>query len=67
MLLTEHLENSPVTADRIRVGTRRDPVLSQIIQFLQQGWPRSTGDNPQLKPFFAKKDELSLYDGGGQE
>ena len=63
VLLTEHLENSPVTADRIRLGTRRDPVLSQIIQFLQQGWPRSTGDNPQLKPFFAKKDELSLYDG----
>ena len=44
VLLAEHLDNSPVTADRICLETYQDPVLSQIIEFLQQGWPRSTGD-----------------------
>ena len=33
-----------------------------MIQFLQQGWPH-VQDNPKVKPYFAKKDELSLYDG----
>ena len=63
VLLAEHLDNSPVTAEQIRIGTRRDPVLSQVMQFLQQGWPSIQRDNPQLTPFFAKKDELSLYNG----
>ena len=63
VLLAEHLNNSPVTAEQIRIGTRRDPVLSQVMQFLQQGWPSVQRDNPQLTPFFAKKDELSLYNG----
>ena len=62
VLLTEHLNNSPVTADRIRVSTRRDPILAQVVQFLQRGWPH-VQDNPKIKPYFAKKDELSLYDG----
>ena len=63
VLLAEHLDNSPVTAEQIRIGTRRDPVLSQVMQFLQQGWPSIQRDNPQLTPFFVKKDELSLYNG----
>ena len=63
VLLTEHLDNSPVTADQIRARTRRDPVLSQVVQFLQQGWPTVQGDTPQLAPFFAKQTELSLYEG----
>ena len=63
VLLAQHLDNSPVTGNRIGIQTHRDPIWSQIVQFWQQGWPRSTGDNPQLKLFFAKKDELSLYKG----
>ena len=63
VLLTEHLGNSPVTADQIRARTRRDPVLSQVVQFLQQGWPTVQGDTPQLAPFSAKQTELSLYEG----
>ena len=62
VLLTEHLDNSPVTADRLRAGTRRDPVLAQVVQFLQQGWPSVQVDQ-KLKPYFAKKDQLSLYGG----
>ena len=63
VLLAEHLDNSPVTADQIRVGTCRDPMLSQVVQFLQQGWPNVLGDNAALKPFYSKKDELSLHEG----
>lgn len=34
VLLAEHLSSSPVTADQIRVHTRRDPQLAKVIQFV---------------------------------
>ena len=55
VLLAEHLASSPVTAEQIRAGTQRDPVLSQIVLFLQQGWPRIQEDNPQLTPFLTRE------------
>ena len=61
VLLMEHLEDSPVTADQIRVWTRRDPSLSSVVQCLRQGWP--TQSSPELHPFWSKKSELSLYHG----
>ena len=61
VLLMEHLEDSPVTADHIRVLTRRDPSLSSVVQCLRQGWPMQS--SPELHPFLSKKSELSLYQG----
>ena len=50
VLLAEHLADSPVTAHDICTWTRRDPKLSRVFQFVQQGWP-SRGD-PELEPYF---------------
>ena len=61
VLLAEHLADSPVTAADIRVWTRKDPELSRILQFVQQGWPNLS--EPGLEVFAAKKLELSVYDG----
>ena len=53
VLLADHLADSPVTADQIRSWTRKDPDLALVVQFLQQGWPNSLGqENSQLAPFF---------------
>ena len=59
VLLMEHLEDSPVTADHIRVWTRRDPSLSSVVQFLRQGWPAQS--TPELHPYWSKRSELSLH------
>ena len=61
VLLAEHLADSPVTADDIRVWTRRDPKLSRVMQHIQQGWP-SNGDQ-ELGNYSAKRTELSMYEG----
>ena len=61
VLLAEHLADSPVTAHDICTWTRRDPKLSRVFQFVQQGWP-SRGD-PELEPYSSKKLELSSYEG----
>ena len=61
VLLIEHLEDSPATADHIQVWTRRDPPLSSVVQFLHQGW--LTQCSPELHSFWSKKSELSLHQG----
>ena len=63
VLLVEHLANSPVNASQIRDGTRKDPQLAPIVQFVQQGWPDTCPDPDRLSPFFEKRAELSLYKG----
>ena len=52
VLLVEHLDDSPVTAADIRAWTRRDRTLSQVLQYVQQGWP-AKGD-PNLEPFSSR-------------
>ncbi|XP_064396342.1 uncharacterized protein K02A2.6-like [Halichondria panicea] len=64
VLLATHLENSPVSAEQIAEATRKDPVLSMISQYVNQGWPRATiPGQPQLRAYFDKKNELSTFEG----
>ena len=63
ILLADHLSNSPVTADQIRDCTRKDPQLSKIVQFVQQGWASSCPSPNVLSSFYEKRMELSLYEG----
>jgi len=65
VLLTEHLSNSPVTADQIAAWTTNDLELSPVVQFLRQGWPNTLPDDKksELSPFFKRQHELSLYNG----
>ena len=49
VLLMQHLQQLPVTADHIRLWTRRDPVLAKVFQFVQHGWPYRV--DPELAPF----------------
>ena len=63
VLLTEHLSNSPVSADQIRVQTRKDPVLGPALQYLKQGWPATLDKESPMYPLFQRRNELSLFDG----
>jgi len=64
VLLANHLADSQVTADRICVWIRKNPVLSSVFQFIQQGWPSSMeGEHSPLVPYFRRRTELSLHDG----
>ena len=52
------------TVDTIKVKQwiARDPVLSRIKQFVQQGWP-SVVEDIKLQPYFTRKNELSVHEG----
>ena len=62
VLLMEQLASSPVTAQYIRAWTERDPLLSRVLQFVQNGWPEIV-DEDSLKPFWSKSLELSCQEG----
>ena len=61
VLLMETLLHSPVTAKEIRCWTRRDPLLSRVLQYIQQGW--TIHGDQELKPFWSEQTELTVQDG----
>ena len=62
VLLFEHLNDSPVSAKDIAGWTRRDPTLAVVLQCIQEGWPDSA-ENSDIKPYFSRRNELSVHSG----
>ncbi len=63
VLALSELSESPIAVDQVRTWTRRDPVLSKVLQFLWNGWPsHSEVVDPLMKPFVTRKLELSVQD-----
>ena len=60
--LLETINTSPVDATQVKLWTTRDPVLSQVLQFVLHGWPMAV-DEEALKPYFARREELSVHAG----
>ncbi|KAK3732927.1 hypothetical protein RRG08_002538 [Elysia crispata] len=52
----------PVSAADIAAETKKDPTLAGVLQFTQNGWP-SYVDEENLKPYFQRKEELTVESG----
>ncbi|XP_062538458.1 uncharacterized protein K02A2.6-like [Armigeres subalbatus] len=63
--LQEAISSLPVTFKSVRGATLQCPVLQQVIQYNQRGWPSKIDDiaNPEVHPFFAHRDALSVVKG----
>ena len=59
----EHLTTTPVFACQIKQCTDRDPLLSKVKRYVQQGWPGVVSEESVLRPYERRKNELSLLDG----
>ena len=63
MILTlDCLQESPITDEQIRSWIPKDPVLSQVFQLIQQGWPKHC-PQPELKPYWCCRAELTCFKG----
>ena len=60
--LLETINSSPVDATKVQLWTTRDPVLSQVLQFVLHGWPTAV-EEEALKPYLARREELSVHAG----
>ena len=64
VLVLEQLSESPLSVEQIRTWTRRDPLLSKVLQYILSGWPRPLDSSETTyKPFVIRELELSSQDG----
>ena len=61
VLLVKHLQDAPVTARQIAHWTVRDPLLSRVSRYIQEGWPGSN-DDEELKSYWLKRVELLIHE-----
>ena len=62
LLSLQTLATTPVNAVQIKNWASRDPLLSKVKLYVQQGWPITQSD-VDISPFFRRKDEHSIMDG----
>ena len=62
VLLLEQLDDGPFTAQQVKYFTARDPCLSQVLTFVQNGWPNHVSKD-ELKPYWRRRTELSVQSG----
>ena len=61
VLLISQLDNTlPITSKQISVETRRDAVLSQVLEYTLKGWPNSNMKGSELAPFHSRRNELTV-------
>ena len=63
ILLLEAINESPISSTEIATWTRRDPVLSRVLAFIEKGWPNELEHDDDLKPYQQRRSELSVQDG----
>ena len=64
IFMCSFLEDIPFRAKDIREATKVDPVLSQVLKYTLEGWPKSLNQSQsKLKNFFNQKDHLSMEQG----
>lgn len=64
MKLTKFLNISGNCLNEIMDETTKDSTMQSVIQFIQQGWPRSADRVPDgVRAYFGFRDELSVQDG----
>ena len=57
------LDKLPVTSDAIARETRKDSILSRVYKYTLNGWDESKALEENLKPFYNRRLELSLFNG----
>jgi hypothetical protein len=63
-LLHLKLQDVSDSKKQLKIETTRDAALTQVITFLERGWPPNTAElPPEMHTFFEKRQELSFEDG----
>ena len=55
-------EHKLLTADEIAEWTKRDPIISNVYDFILRGWPNGEND-PKFAAYRVRKEELSVQGG----
>ena len=56
------VDKLPVQACEVAKSTRADPLFGKVYEFVSSGWSNQCSE-PELQPFWSRREELSLEDG----
>lgn len=62
LINTLQIESLPMNVDQVRKATRKDPILSRVLQFVMTGWPDKQNE-PKTTHYFTKRHEITVEDG----
>ena len=57
-----YTDDLPVSAQEISAETRKNPVLSKVLNYIMNGWPKYNPDE-DLKDYFSRRRELTVDQG----
>ena len=61
MFHTSLIEALPVTEQELRLQTRRDPVLSRVLELVELGWHNGVEVHPDLIPYAHRGREITVH------
>ena len=59
MVCFSYVNGMPISVKDIASETKKDPTLAKVLQHTLNGWPSYT-DDPKLKPYFQRKEEITV-------
>ena len=62
-MASQQLNRHPVSATEIAKETSRNPTLAKALTLTLDSWPLHFCADPQLKPYFTRRNELSVEEG----
>lgn len=61
LIMAETPEDFPHTVEEVASETKRDRLLTQVVHYVQRGWPAKVTDK-ELRPYWLNRSELSLQE-----
>ncbi|XP_072178233.1 uncharacterized protein [Diadema setosum] len=59
-----HVDMLPTTHEELRNATRKDPILSKVLRYTLDGWPKQLPtEESELKTFFMRRTEITIEQG----
>ena len=62
-IMMVNLCKAPVTSVQVKAYTRRDPVMSRVVDFVLNGWPEEFCASEELRPYATRANELAVENG----
>ena len=62
-IMMVNLSRAPVTSVEVKTRTRRNPVLSRVLEFVLKGWPEEFSASESFQPYVTRANELAVDNG----
>ena len=62
IMLLEYLDQTPITYQEIARWTKKDKLLKQVLNYVNNGWPDKSPTTEEWRPYFNKRHEIGIME-----